>query len=102
MDGLLEYLLLLLFLQEGLISLEQHVLVPMVLRLDLHNVPILAEDILSRHLKARALLSIDSLLSGQDLPLGTLGKVQGLGNQAVWSPPEVLMGVTHHAVNGRT
>ena len=47
----------------------------MVLRLDLHDVPILSEDVLSGHLKARALLGVDSLLSGQDLPPGTLGKV---------------------------
>ena len=30
-DGLLEYLLVILILQEGLVGLEQHVLVPMVL-----------------------------------------------------------------------
>jgi hypothetical protein len=43
-DGLLEYLLLLLFLQEGLVSPEQHVPVMMVLQLDLHDVYVLAED----------------------------------------------------------
>ena len=64
MDCLLEYFLLLLFLQEGLIILEQHVLVLMVLRLNLHDV--LVEYVLFGHLKARALLSVDSLLSGQD------------------------------------
>jgi hypothetical protein len=74
-DGLLEYLLLLLFLQEGLIGPKQHVSIMMVLRLDLHNVPALAKDVLSEHLKARALLSIDSLFSSQDLPPGALGEV---------------------------
>ena len=100
MDGLLEYSLLF-FLQEGLVSLEQHVLVPMVLRLNLHDVPVLVEDVLSGHLKARALLSIDSLLCGQDLRPGTLGKGQGSRKQAVRSPPEVLEGVTHHMVKCR-
>jgi len=47
----------------------------MALRVDLHDVPILAEDVLPGHLKARALLGVDSLLSGQDLPPGTLDKV---------------------------
>ena len=72
----------------------------MALRLNLHDVPILAEDVLSRHLKARAFLDVDNLLSSQDLPPGTLGKVQGSGKQAVWSPHKVLMGVTRHAVKG--
>ena len=74
----------------------------MVLRLNLHDVPVLAEDVLSRHLKARALLGIDSLLSGQDLPPSTLGKVQGSGKQALRSPPKVLVGVMHHMVKGQT
>ena len=73
-EGLLEYLLLL-FLQEGLIGPEQHVLVTTVLRLELHDVPVLAEDVLSGHLKARALLGIDSLLGGHHLPPSTLGEV---------------------------
>ena len=73
----------------------------MALRLYLHDVPVLAEDVLSRHLKARALLNVDSLLSSQDMHPGTLGKVQGSGKQAVRSPPEVLVGVMHHAVKGR-
>ena len=47
----------------------------MVLQLNLHDVPILVEDVLSRHLKVRALLNIDGLLSGQDLPPSTLGEV---------------------------
>ena len=101
MDGLLEYFLLLLFLQEGLVSLEQHVPVSMVLRLNLHDVPILAEDVLSRHLKARALLGVDSLLGGHHLPLGTLGEVQGSGKQMVWSSLEVLVSVMHHAAKCR-
>ena len=74
LDGLLEHLLLL-FLQEGLVGLKQHVPIAMVLRLNLHDVPILIEDVLSRYLKERALLSVDSLLSSHHLPPGALGEV---------------------------
>ena len=100
--GLPQHVLLLLFNQEGLVSLKQHVLVAVVLCFHLHDVPVLAEDVLSRNLKARALLGVDSLLSSQDLPPGTLGKVQGSRKQAVRSPLEVLVGVTHHAAKGGT
>jgi hypothetical protein len=99
-DGLIEYLLL--FLQEGLIGLEQHVPIITVLLLDLHDVPVLAEDVLPKHLKARAILGVDSLLGGHHLPPSTLGEVQGSGKQTVQSSLEVLMGVTRHAMKGRT
>jgi hypothetical protein len=72
------------------------------LLLDLHDVPVSAEDVLPKHLKARAILGVDSLLDGHHLPPGTLGKVQGLGKQTVQSSLEVLVGITHHAAKGRT
>jgi hypothetical protein len=82
--------------------LEQHVLVMTVLPLDLHDVPILVEDVLSGHLKVRALLVVDSLLGGHHLPHGTLGEVQGSGKQMVQSSLEVLVGVTLHATKDQT
>ena len=58
-------------------------------------------DVLSRQLKARALLDVDNLLGGHHLPPGTLGEVPGSGKQVVRSSLEVLVCVTHHATKGQ-
>jgi hypothetical protein len=71
--------LLLLLLEKGVIGLEQHVPVLMVLHLDLHDVPVLTEDILSRGLNAGVHLNMGGLVSGQDLPLRGMSEVQGSG-----------------------
>ena len=62
----------------------------------------MVEDVLSKHLEADVVLIIGHLISSYHLLLGALGEVQSSGKQAVWSPLEVLVGVTHHAVKGQT
>jgi hypothetical protein len=71
--------LLLLLLEKGIISLEQQVLVLTVLHLDLHDVPVLTEDVLSGGLNAGVHLNMGGLVSDQDLPLHALSEVQGSG-----------------------
>jgi hypothetical protein len=65
--------------EKGIIGLEQHVPVPTVLHIDLHDVPVLAEDVLSRGLNIGVFLNTGGLVSGQDLPPSTMSEVQGLG-----------------------
>jgi hypothetical protein len=66
-----------------------------VLCLHDHDVLVLVEDVLPKHLEVEVLLAIGSLISSYHLFPGALGEVQGSRKQAVWSSLEVLMGITH-------
>lgn len=100
-NSALQRVLLPLLLEEAVVRLEQQVTVPVVLHLNLHDVPVLVKDVLPRDVKARVLLNARGLLSIQELVPRAHVEVRSTGQQAVRSTVQVAEGVAHHTVECR-